>query len=88
MRGKGRRRSARFRVDGAGVCLQPRRGELVAVWGRWAGRDGGERTQQEAFADRTGASWRVSWVGWLMGQWRTGGVRLGVESLAAGPGRD
>ena len=38
---------ARFRVEGAGVCFQSPQGGLVAVCGRWAGRDGGERTQQE-----------------------------------------
>ena len=54
---------ARFLAIGAGVCLQPPRGDLVSVWGRWAGRDGGERTQQEAFADRTGASSRGRSVG-------------------------
>ena len=57
---------ARFRVNGASVCLQPLRGDLVTVWGRWAGRDGGERTQQETLAERAGASWRgrsvVRWV--------------------------
>ena len=26
-------------------------------------------------------------LGWLAGQWRTGAVRLGVESLAVVPGR-
>ena len=41
---------ARFRVEGAGVCLQSPLGDLATVWGRWAGRDGGERTQQEALA--------------------------------------
>ena len=79
---------ARFLAIGAGVCLQPPRGDLVSVWGRWAGRDGGERTQQEAFADRTGASLRGRSVGRMAGQLRTGAVRLGVESLAAVPGRD
>ena len=49
-------------------------------------QDGGERTQQETLAPG-GASWRGRWVGRLMGQWRTGGVRPGVESLAAGRGR-
>ena len=87
MRGKGRRRSARFRVDGAGVCLQPQRGELVAVWGRWAGRDGGighgKRRSRTGLARVCGD---VQFAGTL-GQWRTGGVRLGVESLAAGLGR-
>ncbi len=41
---------ARFRVEGDGVCLQSPLGDLATVWGRWAGRDGGERTQQEALA--------------------------------------
>ena len=63
---------ARFLAIGAGVCLQPPRGDLVTVWGRWAGRDGGERTQQEAFADRTGASLRGRWVGRMAGQLQTG----------------
>ena len=49
---------ARFLVEGAGVCLQSPLGDLVTVWGRWEERDGGERTQQEALADRAGASWR------------------------------
>ena len=57
---------ARFWVEGAGVCLQSPLGGLVTVCGRWAGRDGGERAQQETLADRTGASWRgpsvVRWV--------------------------
>ena len=57
---------ARFRVSGAGVCLQSPQGDLVTVCGRCAGRDGGERTQQKTLADRAGASWRgrsvVRWV--------------------------
>ena len=75
---------ARFRVEGAGVRLQPPQGDLVNVWGRWAGRDGGDRTQQETLADRDSASWRGCSIGRMAGQWRTGGVRPGVESLAAG----
>ena len=56
---------ARFRVNGAGVCLQPPRGDLATVWGRWARRDGGERTQQEGLADQGGASLRgVRLAGW------------------------
>ena len=78
---------ARFRVNGASVCLQPLRGGLVTVWGRWAGRDGGERTQQETLAERAGASWRgrsvVRWVASGTGV----AVRQEVESLAVGPGR-
>ena len=57
---------ARFRVEGAGVCFHSPPGDLVRVCGRWAGRDGGERTQQEALPDRAGKSWRgrsvVRWV--------------------------
>ena len=56
---------ARFRVNGAGVCLQPPRGDLATVWGRWARRDGGERMQQEGLADQGGASLRgVRLAGW------------------------
>ena len=33
-----------------------------------AGRDGGERTQQETLSDRAGASLRDGWVVWWMGQ--------------------
>ena len=56
---------ARFRVNGAGVCLQPPRGDLATVWGRWARRDGGERPQQEGLADQGGASLRgVRLAGW------------------------
>ena len=67
MRGKGRQWSGYdFGVNWAGVCLQSPQGDLVTVWGRWEERDGGDRTQQEALADRAGASWRgrsvVRWV--------------------------
>ena len=55
---------------------------------RWAlGDKRGQRTRQEARANRGGASGRGRWVGRLMGKRRTGGVRPGVESLAAGRGR-
>ena len=63
---------ARFRVNGASVCLQPLRGGLVTVWGRWAGRDGGERTQQETLAERAGASWRGRSVVRTLGQLQPG----------------
>ena len=63
---------ARFRVNGAGVSLQPLQGDFVTVWGRWSGRDGGERTQQEALADQTGTSLRGPSVGWMAGQLQTG----------------
>ena len=45
-------------------------------------------TRREVLADRTGASLRGRSVGRMAGQLRTGAVRLGVESLAAVPGRD
>ena len=54
---------ARLVVEGAGVCLQLPRGDIVTLCGCWSGRDSGERTQQEALADRTGASWRGRSVG-------------------------
>ena len=54
---------ARFGVEGAGVCLQLPRGDFVTVCECWSGRDSGERTQQEALADRTGASSRGRSVG-------------------------
>ena len=54
---------ARFGVEGAGVCLQLPRGDFVTVCEWWSGRDSGERTQQEALADRTGASSRGRSVG-------------------------
>ena len=34
----------------------------MTVCGRWVGRDGGEGTQQETLADRTGASLRGRWI--------------------------
>ena len=42
---------------------------------------------EDAAGNHPGPGWRGRWVGRLMGQWRTDGVRPGVESLAAGPGR-
>ena len=78
---------ARFRVDGAGVCLQSPQGDFLAVWGRCAGRDGGERTRQEALADRLSrVCGDVRLGGWRVSCRQV--VRLGVESLAAVPGRD
>ena len=79
---------ARFRVEGAGVCLQSSQGDLVTVWGRWEERDGEDRTQQETLADRTSASLGGRSVGRMTGQWQKGAVKLGVEWLAAGSGRD
>ena len=59
---------AGLRVEGSGGGLS------AAAWrpcGRLqtlAGRDGGERTQQETLSDRGGASLRGGWVVWWMGQ--------------------
>ena len=78
---------ARFRANGAGACLQSPQGDLVTVCGRWSGRDGGERRQQETLADRDGASLGGRSVGRMTGQWQKGAVRMGVEWLAALPGR-
>ena len=69
MRGKGRRWSGH---DSGPVSVFSRRGE-VTVWGRWVGRDGGERTRREVLADRTGASLRGRSVGRMAGQLRTSG---------------
>ena len=49
---------ARFRVRGAGVCFRSPQGDLATVCGRWSGREGEERTQQETIPERAGA--RVS----------------------------
>ena len=88
MRGKGRRWSGHDSGKWGRCLSSAAAGDLVTVWGRWAGRDGGERTRREVLADRTGASLRGRSVGRMAGQLRTGAVRLGVESLAAVPGRD
>ena len=40
---------------------------------------------EDAAGNHPGPGWRGRWVGRLMGQWRTDGVRPGVESLAAAP---
>ena len=45
------------------MCLQLPQGDFVTLCGCWSGRDSGERTQQEALADRTGASSRGRSVG-------------------------
>ena len=52
---------------GGPVCLQLPQGDFVTLCGCWSGRDGGERTQQEALADRTGASSRGRSVGRMAG---------------------
>ena len=65
--------------------------------GTFGGTDGGlqwlwrarwrDRTRQEALADWAGASLRGRSVGGDVGSVAEGAVRLGVEWLAAGPGR-
>ena len=57
----------RFRVDGAGVCLQPPQGDLVTVCGRCAGRDGGD---EDAARDTRGLGWHE--FAWTLGQLQTG----------------
>ena len=55
----------------------------VAVVSEMAGRGHGKRRSRTGMARVGGA------FGWPeAGQWRTGAVRLGVEWLAVGPGRD
>ena len=78
---------ARFRVNGAGVCLQPAAGEnLATVWGRWARRDGGERMQQEGLTDQGGAEFAGSSVGRMAGQLQTGRRQAG-SGIARSPGQ-
>ena len=81
---------ARFRVSGAGVCLQSPQGDLVTVCGRCAERDGGERTQQKTLADRAGASWRgrsvVRWVAQASPSYSSSQTRtLAVREAPSGP---
>ena len=47
-----------------------------------------DRPRQEALADRDGVSWGGRSVDRMTGQWQKGAVKLGVEWLAAGSGRD
>ncbi len=78
---------ARFRVNEAGVCLQPPRGGLVTVWDVGQGEMAG-RIRSRGLP-RTGLA-RVCWDLRLSAGWAgcSRVVRLGVESLAAGSGRD
>ena len=85
---------ARIREDEGLAAVCRRLGAPMAACSGCGERDGGERTRQEALADRTGASLRgrsvcgdVQFAGTL-GHWRTGAVRPGVEWLATGPRRD
>ena len=74
-----------LRVEGSGGGLS------AAAWrpcGRLqtlAGRDGGERTQQETFSDRGGASLRGGWVVWWIG---SGAVRQEMAGIATERGRN
>ena len=47
-----------------------------------------DRPRQEALADRDGVSLGGRSVDRMTGQWQKGAVKLGVEWLAAGSGRD
>ena len=53
----------------------------MAVCGSWDARDGNRIGSREL-----PRSWLVR-VGGTLGQWQKGAVKLGVEWLAAGPGR-
>ena len=63
-----------------------RTGPLLDVCGRWAGQDGGDRTQQETLADRSGASWRGRLVGRLMGSVADGSSGWEWNRLQPGEG--
>ena len=58
------------RTQGRRVRWRPfgSRVETLCCLRTLAGRDGGERTQQETLSDRGGASLRGGWVVWWMGQ--------------------
>ena len=78
---------ARFRVNGP-VSVFSRRGETLRPsgdvgQGEMAGRGRSERARGPGWREFAGSS-----VGRMAGQLQTGAVRLGVESLAAVPGRD
>ena len=53
----------------------------MTVWGRWAGRDAGERTRREVLADRTGASLRGAF-GWADGGSVADGRRQAGSGIA------
>ena len=70
---------------------------LAGGLGAFGGADGGlqwlwraRRRDRDTARSARGPGWRefAGTLGWLAGQWRTGSVRLGVEWLAVGPGRD
>ena len=88
MRSKGRRWSGHDSGKWGRCLSSAAAGRPCDRLGTLGRRDGGERTRREVLADRTGASLRGRSVGRMAGQLRTGAVRLGVESLAAVPGRD
>ena len=77
---------ARIWVDGrlAGG-LQALLGAPMAAYSGCGEPDGGIGHGKRR--SRTGLTRDCRTLGWLVGQWRTGSVRLGVEWLAVGPGR-
>ena len=77
---------ARIRVDG-GLAggMQALLGAPIAAYSGCGEPDGGIGHGKRR--SRTGLARVCGDVGLAGGQWRTGAVRLGVEWLAAGPGR-
>ena len=78
---------ARIWVAGRlGGGLQALLGAPMAAYSGCGERDGGIGHGKRRSRDW---GWRefAGTLGWLVGQWRTGAVRLGVEWLAVGPGR-
>ena len=61
---------------------------MMAARSGHGGRNSRCGGQGVPFADWVGASWRERSDGRMAGQWQTAAVRLGVEGLAAVPGRD
>ena len=78
---------ARFRVEGAGVCLQSPLGDLVTVWGRWesemAVRGRSKRLLRTGLARELAGTFGCPWGG----SGTDFAVRLEVESLATVKGR-
>ena len=81
MRGKGKRREGLIPIDLAVEGCGSHAKRMLTARRGGAGRDGQGSMQQERLAGRPSASWLGRWVSCRPE------VRLGVESLAAVPGR-